>query len=100
MWMLRLTSARSQANDLIAKWPKADDLDFTSNGECRGIILAGIAFLEGNRSEFPDTYAAAKALIERFGLGEPSEDFQDRQNLEEATGAMIQLLSTLPSPRN
>jgi hypothetical protein len=90
-----LRSVRVKAGQLVDHWPIADQMGFETSGECRGIILSGISFLEANRYQFPETYLLATEVIKMLGITEQSDTFQNRQNLEEAAIAMVEMISSM-----
>ncbi len=96
----RIISAQREASALISTWPKVNDLKFRSKGERIGIALAGLAFLEKNKESFPETYKAAKDLVEiRSKKFAPPKDlenvFEEFDLLEDVSTAMIQLISSV-----
>ena len=55
----RMSALEVQPKNLLAAYPYTSTSDV---GENRGFILAGLAFLEKNKQEFPDIYGIAKQL--------------------------------------
>lgn len=60
----RLQSVKLEAVALYDSWPAADRFDFVSSGEFQGIVISGLAFLEANKADFPETYNDAKASLQ------------------------------------
>jgi hypothetical protein len=93
-------SIRAEAGDLVATWPKVDELTFRTKGERIGIYLSGLAFLEKYKQEFPNTYAAA-AEIKRNRLSDfrapasSDANYAEYDLMEDAAGAMIQLVKSI-----
>lgn len=93
-----LKSARVKAAALIKSWPEVNRLDFVSTGELRGIVISGLAFLEANRDNFPDTYAATEALLlSELGVGSSNDEnwLAERNKIEEAATTMIRTVSSI-----
>lgn len=95
---LALMSARIEADQLLKSWPKLERFDFTSDGEFRGIVISGMAFLESNRELFPETYLATKALlfVELEAASNKDDNFvSKRSKLEEAAKAMVTAIKAI-----
>ncbi len=93
-----LLSARIEANKLLASWPKMKTFYFVSGGEFRGIVISGMAFLEANRSLFPDTYLTAKPLffIELEAASNKDDNYiSKRRKLEEAAKTMLTTIKAI-----
>lgn len=93
-----LMSARVEADNLINSWPKIERFDFVSDGEFRGIVISGMAFLESNQALFPDTYQATKKLVflELEAGSNKDENFiSKRSKLEEAAKAMVTTIKAI-----
>ncbi|HDT2088852.1 TPA: hypothetical protein RCG86_000062 [Enterobacter roggenkampii] len=87
-----LKNARVQAEQLISTWPDVERFNFVTDGEFRGIVISGMAFLESKKELFPDTYQTAKSLL--FIELEAAENKDNnyvskRAKLEEAARTMI-----------
>ncbi|HIF9384126.1 TPA: hypothetical protein ACX6R1_000001 [Photobacterium damselae] len=82
----KLLEARNEAADLLNKWEHPDQFDFVSNGEFRGMVLSGMAFLESRKDIFPDTYMATKSLLlnEMKSTSNDGSWAEQRHNLKEA----------------
>lgn len=92
----RLQSAQAEARRLVESWPTPDRMDFVSSGELRGMVLSGIAFLEGRRDVFPETYENSKQLLlVEMGAGENEGTLAERYNLEEAGETIYMTVSSL-----
>jgi len=93
-----LLNAQLEANKLLSSWPKVENFDFTSDGEFRGVVISGMAFLEANRETFPETYAATKSLIfnELEASSNKDENYvSKRSKLQEAAEAMITAIKAI-----
>lgn len=93
-----LRTARTQADRLIDSWPKIERFDFVSDGEFRGIVISGMAFLESNKELFPDTYKTTSTLVfQELEAGENKDNnyMSKRQKLEEAAKAMVTTIKAI-----
>lgn len=93
-----LMSARIEADKLLESWPSIERFDFVSDGEFRGVVISGMAFLESNRELFPDTYAATKSLVfvELEAASNQDDNFvSKRSKLEEAAKAMVTTIKAI-----
>ena len=77
---------------MISSWPDVERFNFVTDGEFRGIVISGMAFLESKKELFPDTYQTAKSLL--FIELEAAENKDNnyvskRAKLEEAARTMI-----------
>ncbi len=96
----QLRSARNQASELIKSWLKTDEqIRFASRGELRGVVLSGLAFLEGNRNLFPETYSVTTRLVlEELGAWKKAErknDVDELFRVKEAAEAMISIITSI-----
>ncbi|WKC38698.1 hypothetical protein QYM18_06315 [Ectopseudomonas chengduensis] len=93
-----LLNARLEANKLLSSWPKVENFDFTSDGEFRGVVISGMAFLEANREIFPETYTVTKSLMfnELEASSNKDENYvSKRSKLQEAAEAMITAIKAI-----
>ncbi len=93
-----LMSARIEADKLLESWPSIERFALVSDGEFRGIVISGMAFLESNRELFPDTYAATKTLVfvELEAASNQDDNFvSKRSKLEEAAKAMATTIKAI-----
>jgi len=92
-----LKSARIEAGKLVQSWPKERDFTFISRGEARGIVLSGLAFLEANRAQFPETYEQAKNLFRNLGVekNNDKEWYSEIGQLQQAAETMVVLISSI-----
>lgn len=93
-----LLSARNEAAKLLDSWPKMESFDFVSDGEFRGIVISGMAFLESKKTLFPDTYMATKSLVfvELEAASNKDENYiSKRSKLEEAAKAMVTTIKAI-----
>lgn len=92
-----LKSARIEAGKLVQSWPKERNFTFISRGEARGIVLSGLAFLEANRAQFPETYEQAKTLFRNFGVekNNDKEWYSEIGQLQQAAETMVVLISSV-----
>ena len=96
----RYNTTKNEARSLVASWPSIDHIDFISKGERIGIVLAGMRFLEHHKSEYPETYAAAKSLVHnRLGDFRAPEgvdaSLAEYDRLKDGAAAMIQLVRSV-----
>ncbi|MCS0540127.1 hypothetical protein NXY55_08955 [Aeromonas veronii] len=87
-----LLNARIEADKLLSSWPDVGRFDFTSDGEFRGIVISGMAFLEANKAIFPDTYSTAKTVlfIELEAASNKDDNYiSKRSKLQEAAETMV-----------
>jgi hypothetical protein len=89
--VLEIKRIEVQAKSLL------DSADFSSDGSCRGFMLAAFAFLEKNRNQTPDTYLIAKGIMQGFHVTESKEeDGMDRLHqswrLQDGASALQSLL--------
>lgn len=92
-----LKSARIEAERLIQSWPKERNFSFVSRGEARGIVLSGLAFLEANRAQFPETYEQATTLFHNFGVekNNDKEWYSEIGQLQQAAETMVVMISSV-----
>lgn len=93
-----LLSARNEAAKLLGSWPTIDGFDFVSDGEFRGIVISGMAFLETNRDIFPETYSATKSLVfvELEAASSKDDNYiSKRSKLEEAAKTMVTVIKAI-----
>jgi len=95
-----LKDARLQAEQLIKSWPNTEgnNITFVSTGEFRGIVISGMAFLEVNKSLFPETYQTAnRLLLNELGATSNTDEtyYEKRENLQEAAEAMITTMKAI-----
>jgi hypothetical protein len=92
-----LVSSRHEATVLMQSWPDVWRVENLSDGENIGIVLGGLRFLERHQKEYPETYSAARALLQgplghvRVGGADP----RDSHELAEAAAAMIRLVMSV-----
>ncbi|MFR9721637.1 hypothetical protein ACL00X_19985 [Aeromonas diversa] len=93
--LTKITSLRIGAKKLAENYYGTNDI-----GKNRGFILSSFAFLEKNRSEFPESYLIAKELVKNglqitHSSGEHgSEGFYDeRKRMEDGAETMRALLN-------
>ncbi|MDQ3933064.1 MAG: hypothetical protein M3340_00350 [Actinomycetota bacterium] len=97
----RYRDARERADELLVALPQLPGpreraLDGLSNGELQGILLAGLAFLDFHREDFPDAYKHANRVYRP--LAAPSWDRTQRARqkrriiLVEAASGMLGLI--------
>lgn len=96
----QLRAIRKDASTLVSSWPKVEHLKFVSKGERIGIALAGLAFLEKHKDEFPETYNTANELVKnRAKSFNPPKGSDERWEefglLEDISVAMISLVSSI-----
>ncbi len=87
-----MLNARIEADKLLSSWPDVGRFDFTSDGEFRGIVISGMAFLEANKAIFPDTYSTAKTVlfIELEAASNKDDNYiSKRSKLQEAAETMV-----------
>lgn len=99
-----LRSIKNEARILLSTWPEVADLPFRTKGERIGVVLSGLSFIEKYRKEFPESYEAAKRLVEVRGQGFKPPQAADAKYdeyglLEDLASAMIQLVSSIAGQR-
>lgn len=80
----RLELISRQANALVDR----RKMDFTS----KGFVIAGLSFLEANKTELPDTYQRALALCKNYKCTTPDKELQSGSNSIEAEFIMSSIL--------
>lgn len=93
-----LMNARIEADKLLELWPKLDNFDYVSDGEFRGVVISGMAFLESNRTLFPETYLATKSLVfvELEAASNKDKNYvSKRSKLEEAAKTMVTTIKAI-----
>jgi hypothetical protein len=93
-----LMNARIEADKLLGSWPSMERFNFVSDGEFRGIVISGMAFLESNRELFPGTYSATKSLVfvELEAASNQDDNYvSKRSKLEEAAKAMVTTIKAI-----
>ena len=98
------TATKNEAKALVSGWPKINSLDFSTKGELIGTVLAGLRFLEHHRTEYPETYSSAQALVHnRLNDFRAPRDFgaslDEYGPLKDGAGAMIQLVQSIAEGR-
>lgn len=93
----RLQNAKLEAVALYNSWPGVDSFDFVSNGELQGIVISGLAFLEANKSAFPETYIDAKNILqEKLKIASNDANYiSKRSTLREAAQTMSSTVKSL-----
>jgi len=94
----RLDAARREIQEIgrIERQAQAilDSSDRSTEGSMKGLMLAGLSFLEKYKARFPETYAKAAKVCENSGMFAASESsgMEHFRNLQQGSSAMYFLL--------
>lgn len=86
-----LAASRHAACSLLQSWPDVWEVENLPDGENTGILLGGLGFLERHRKDYPETYGAARALLQ----GPLDQIPPDGASLTKAAAAMIRLIAAV-----